>query len=282
MPDVDYDALATKHGGAPDYEAIARQHGAMTGDPAEPSSSALWMAAASKALPMAEQAVKAGLNAPNAPRVIQRAIGAGVRGASTAVGAAVGGVPGAVAGAAMSEGLTPTQQTIRGWLGRTATAAATKAEPATDAVVNYIEAMGANPNNLTGAALEYAKKSGRAILYDASGRASLVPAEAATQTAAPVTAAAKAAAPSLVGRIARGVSLASGAQGLLDLAQMAEPNRKDIGFLGIAGSMPDLEVLTKAVAHGANPAQAAAQIANGDMARFGKLMTAYMQSRQVK
>lgn len=71
-------------------------------------------------------------------------------------------------------------------------------------------------------------------------------------------------------------------QGALDLAQMAEPNRKDIGVLGVGGSLPDLQVLTAAVAKGANPAQAAAQIANGDMSRFGKLMTAYMQSRQVK
>lgn len=71
-------------------------------------------------------------------------------------------------------------------------------------------------------------------------------------------------------------------QGGLDLAQMAEPNRKDIGFLGIGPSVPDLEVLQKAVAHGANPGQAAAQIVNGDPQRFGALMTAYMKSRQVK
>lgn len=66
------------------------------------------------------------------------------------------------------------------------------------------------------------------------------------------------------------------------LAQMAEPGRKDIGFLGVGASMPDLQVLTTAVEKGANPAQAAAQIANGDPKRFGALMTAYMQSRQVK
>lgn len=38
---------------------------------------------------------------------------------------------------------------------------------------------------------------------------------------------------------AQAVSTASGAQGALDLAQMAEPNRKDIGFLGITGDAPD-------------------------------------------
>lgn len=73
-----------------------------------------------------------------------------------------------------------------------------------------------------------------------------------------------------------------GAAGVGDLAQMAEPTRKDIGFLGAGASLPDLDVLTKAVEKGANPGQAAAQIANGDPKRFGALMTAYMQSRQVK
>lgn len=82
--------------------------------------------------------------------------------------------------------------------------------------------------------------------------------------------------------IAEAVSKVGGLQGALDLAQMAEPHRKDIGFLGIGASMPDLDVLTKAIAKGANPAQAAAQIASGNPQRFGQLMTAYMQSRQVK
>lgn len=38
---------------------------------------------------------------------------------------------------------------------------------------------------------------------------------------------------------AQALSTASGAQGALDLAQMAEPTRKDIGFLGIGGGTPD-------------------------------------------
>lgn len=48
--------------------------------------------------------------------------------------------------------------------------------------------------------------------------------------AGPVAKALEAAAP-----YAQTLSTASGAQGALDLAQMAEPNRQDIGFLGMAG-----------------------------------------------
>lgn len=35
------------------------------------------------------------------------------------------------------------------------------------------------------------------------------------------------------------VSQAVAPQGVLDLAQMAEPNRKDIGFMGVGGGTPD-------------------------------------------
>lgn len=196
------------------------------------TSSALTLAATEKAVDGARRATSAALAHPNAPRIIQRAIGAGVRGASTAVGAHIGGVPGAVGGAAMSEGFTPTQQTIRGWIGRP-TPNMTSAASAGDAVTNYIESMGANPNNLTGAALEYAKKSGRSVLYDASGTARLVPAEAVAQTVAqPV----KATSGFFRGKVAPALSKLNVVQGALDLTQMGEPERKDIGFLGIGQS----------------------------------------------
>ncbi|MES2088474.1 MAG: hypothetical protein V4532_00605, partial [Pseudomonadota bacterium] len=64
----------------------------------------------------------------------------------------------------MSEGFTPTQQTIRTWLGRTAANAA--ASPANDAVVNYIEAMGGDVKNLSGAALEYAIETDCQAVFD--------------------------------------------------------------------------------------------------------------------
>lgn len=91
--------------------------------------------------------------------------------------------------------------------------------------------------------------------------------------ATPLAKAAEVAAP-----YAQAVSTLSGAAGIGDLAQMAEPNRHDIGFLGIGQSLPDLDVLTAAVKKGATPTQAAAQIANGDPRRFAQLVTAYSQS----
>lgn len=108
------------------------------------------------------------------------------------------------------------------------------------------------------------------------GKAGWFTGKLAQKLAAPIAGVAEKIAP-----YAQTLSTLSGAQGIADLAQMAEPNRKDIGFLGIGPSVPDLEVLQKAVAHGANPGQAAAQIVNGDPQRFGALMTTYMKSRQV-
>lgn len=288
------DALAAEHGatiaaGNGPLDELAALHGSAISE--QPNSSgALWMQGAAKVLPAADKTVRAALNAPNAPRVIQRAVGAAVRGASTAAGAAVGGVPGAVGGAAMSEGLTPTQQTVRGWLGRTASNAAASSAKASDAVVNYIEAMGADVTDLKGAALEYAKKAGRAILYDASGRASLVPAQSATT--ATTASAAKTAGSSLLGKVAKGLSVASGAQGVLDLAQMAEPDRTDIGFIGVGQTKPIPQdkldgIYASAIENGIknfgySPSKAAAVIAKGDPKVFGDAMTAYMKSRMVK
>ncbi len=285
MTDVDYAALAEQARTATpmDYSALAEKARQESDVPL--SSSALWFQGASKVLPVAERTVNAALASPSAPRVIQRAIGAGVRGASTAVGAAVGGVPGAVGGAAMSEGLTPTQATIRGWLGRTPTPPV----PSTtgDAVIHYIESMGGDVTNLKGAALEYAKKAGRSILYDASGRASLVPSEAAATTAAPVAAKVGS---SVVGKLSRGLGVLSAVQGGLDLAQMAEPNRRDIGFLGIGKSIQNaplpadaqdaiyVHAVKSLIADGAAPTKAAAIIAQGDPSKFARVITAYSQS----
>jgi hypothetical protein len=97
----------------------------------------------------------------------------------------------------------------------------------------------------------------------------------AQKAAAPVAKAIETVAP-----YAQTAATLSGAQGVLDLAQMAEPGRKDIGFLGIGQSRPDLDVLTAAVKQGANPTQAAAQIAQGDHQRFAALVTAYSKSLQ--
>lgn len=91
------------------------------------------------------------------------------------------------------------------------------------------------------------------------------------------------------------VAAIAGPQGVLDLAQMAEPNRKDIGFLGVGPSVNIPPQQAKAITdqsyvdavkwwgtQGKNPSQAAALIAKGDPKIFGAVMTAYMQARQVK
>jgi len=105
------------------------------------------------------------------------------------------------------------------------------------------------------------------------GKAGWFTGKLAQRLAAPVAALAEKAAP-----YAQTLTTLAGAQGVNDLAQIAEPGRKDIGFLGIGASVPDLEVLTQAVAKGANPTQAAAQIAGGDPRRFAQLVTAYSHS----
>lgn len=81
-----------------------------------------------------------------------------------------------------------------------------------------------------------------------------------------------------VAPVAHAVSQLGAVQGALDLNQMAEPNRRDIGFLGIGSSIGDMDVLKAAVKNGANPTQAAAQLAKGDPSRFAQLVTAYSQA----
>lgn len=95
----------------------------------------------------------------------------------------------------------------------------------------------------------------------------------AQQAAAPVANILEKAAP-----VANAVARIAGPQGLLDLAQVAEPNRKDIGFLGMGATPDNLTVLKAAVKKGANPTQAAAQLAKGDPKLFAALLTAYSQS----
>ena len=153
---------------------------------------------------------------------------------------------------------------------------------------------GANPANLSGAALEYAKKAGRAIIYDASGRASLVPAQAVTATADVAPVAAKTSS-SLLGKLATGLSVASAVQGGLDLAQMAEPTRQDIGFFGIGHSTDNtptaaalkqigasVDAVKFLVAKGVSPSDAMKQVTGGNPALMGPLMMAYMKAQQVK
>lgn len=86
----------------------------------------------------------------------------------------------------------------------------------------------------------------------------------------------------------------SGVQGGLDLAQMADPNRTDIGFLGMGKTQApteppsaeslagDLAEMKRLIAGGKSEIQALKSVASGDPQKWGRLMTLYMQSRQVK
>ncbi len=102
---------------------------------------------------------------------------------------------------------------------------------------------------------------------------------------------------------AQAISKASGAQGVLDLAQMADQTRQDIGSLGVAletprtdeekaahpalvnalvGKVGELASTLKERGIPAAEAMAVKLISDGNAATFGKLMTLYMRSRSVK
>lgn len=88
-------------------------------------------------------------------------------------------------------------------------------------------AQGSGMGALTAAAL-----SGKTAW--AGGKAGWFTSKLAQSAAGPVARALDAVAP-----YAQTAATLSGAQGAVDLAQMAEPGRKDLGFLGIGGGTPD-------------------------------------------
>lgn len=127
-------------------------------------------------------------------------------------------------------------------------------------------------------------------------------ASAAQRAIQPVAVALEKAAP-----YAQTLTTLGGAAGVGDLAQIAEPGRRDIGFLGLAAS-PDgptpeafrqvnarradkglprittrsefeLHAIKEAVSAGLTPAKAVAQMAQGDPKKFGALMTLYWRSK---
>jgi hypothetical protein len=99
---------------------------------------------------------------------------------------------------------------------------------------------------------------------------------------------------------AQAISTVAGAQGVLDLAQMADSTRKDIGTLGVSIAEPrsqaekdahpallnavaskigELASSLKNVGIPAAEATALKLISDGNAATFGKLMTIYMKSK---
>lgn len=80
---------------------------------------------------------------------------------------------------------------------------------------------------------------------------------------------------------AQGIATLGGVQSGLDVAQMADPNRTDIGTLGM-GSSPTPELYRKAmhlaVQQGTPPVEAARQLARNDPRKFAAIMTDYAKS----
>lgn len=184
--------------------------------------------------------------AANHPAATQKTLGALFSTGAGAAGAAVGGVPGAVVGASI-RGVTPTQAGIRTAAGQMAGEAPEVARTAGRAVAvsNYGKEMGlkVKPTGLisTGEASRafdnYADAQGLKAprVLDQYGKVVYGP-EAVPQPKAP----------SKAGRLmtggAKGIGKAlaavSGPMGMTDFAQTVEPERRDIGVMGIGASQP--------------------------------------------
>lgn len=179
------------------------------------------------------------------PAATQKIIGAGISTAAGGAGAMVGGVPGAVVGASI-RGVTPTQAAIRqtaGQLGGETPAVATNAARALG-IQNYAkETTGLRvapgdiiPKPNAANALEhYANAQERGILrlYGPDGTVVSGP-EAIARLP---DAAAPGAVQRIAGRASRVLAPLQAAVGVTDLAQIAEPNRRDIGMAGMGASV---------------------------------------------
>lgn len=74
-------------------------------------------------------------------------------------------------------------------------------------------------------------------------------------------------------------SRAVAGQGINDWAQMAEPDRKDIGVMGIGHSVSDQELMDGLITkRGMTPQQAAMAVAQGDGRKLASLMNAHIKA----
>jgi hypothetical protein len=199
---------------------------------------------AARALPAIKQG--AARFAANHPAATQKIIGAGISTMAGGAGAAVGGVPGAVVGASI-RGVTPAQTVIRETAGRMAGEAPAVARQAGQAlgIQNYAkETTGLrlrptdiiNRPNAENALKHYANSQEKDILrlYGPSGEVVSGP-SAVDRIPTPKQPGMASKALSGIGRL---LSYASAGAGATDFAQTVEPNRKDIGVMGIGASGP--------------------------------------------
>lgn len=235
----------------PDIAAVIQRYNQQHAAPAStrpedstPLASATVLAA--RQAPAAMRSV--GRFAAEHPAAIQKAIGAGMQGATAGMGYAAGGVPGAIVGA-MVRGVTPKQATIRTLAGRMAGESKDVARTAGRAVgiqeyIKKTSGLNVKPTDVLErplglpAAEKYAAQQGRGILKILGPSGEVVSGPTAAQ---PIPT--KPTPPGLVGRIASRagpfLKVLQLATGPTDLAQMAEPDRQDIGMMGIGGTQPD-------------------------------------------
>lgn len=217
--------------------------------PVDPSSSG----AASALVGAARVAPTAGRilarTAANHPAATQRLMNATVRGAAATVGAHFGGTPGAIAGATFG-GVVPKQSTIREVAGRLAGEAPDVAATAGRALglQNYAqhtygidvdpEYILERPAELGKAITNYAQKGGRDVLQLFGPDNKVVVGPTAPEATAPsrlANAAGKVTTGGrLIARTLQKLAPLQGAVAMTDLAQTAEPNRQDIGVIGMS------------------------------------------------
>lgn len=190
--------------------------------------------------PVVQKVAGAIADSPAAQRMTQKVIMGTVRGGGAMVGNTLGGVPGAIAGSAVTAGLTPTQATIRGTVGKLAGEAphVTDAAIKAHAITEYGKGVGIRvgpgaivDNPAAGGALDsYAGSMGKRIvrLYGPSGEIVSGPQAVAEQTAKK--------GPGLLSKVGAVLPWVQGATGVTDFAQSVEPNRHDIGVAGIGRS----------------------------------------------
>lgn len=180
------------------------------------------------------------------PAGTQKAIGAGISTIAGGIGAGVGGVPGAVVGASI-RGVTPAQSVIRETAGRMAGEAPAVAKNAGRAlgVINYAKEtpglmLGTKDLASTGVATKaldsYADSMGQRVVrvLGPDGKVVIGP-EAPPKPKAPSRVGG--ALRTSVSGIGRALSAVSGPMGMTDFAQTVEPNRRDIGVMGIGRSV---------------------------------------------
>lgn len=184
----------------------------------------------------------------NHPAAAQKIGNAGVTAVAASAGGAIGGVPGAIAGGTI-RGVAPTQATIREVAGRMAgeTPAVAANSGRALGVQNYVRettGLKVRPNSIvsTGeparAADNFADSMGQRIvrILGPDGKVVVGPeAEMAAKAMAKPGIIARAS--KAVGKVVSPLAPLQGALAMTDLAQMAEPNRHDIGMMGVGHSL---------------------------------------------